>query len=96
MSQINALTGAIAQGTQIKQTQSASRDRQIRRTQNLGKNSALTGDELEHQVESSDALHGINDRNDSYQPQKRRQGKNKSSSPKTSGGDSEEHIDVKA
>jgi len=96
MTQINALTGAIAQGTQIKQTQSASRDRQIRRTQNLGKNSALTGDELEHQVESSDALHGINDRNDSYQPQKRKPSKKKGSPPKTDGSGEAQHIDVKA
>ena len=77
-------------------TQSASRDRQIRRTQNLGKNSALSGDQLEHQVESSDALHGINDRNDSYQPQKRQQSKKKAAQPKPDGSDGTEHIDLKA
>ena len=69
MSQINPFTGAIIQSTQAQQTKSAAQDKHIRRVQNLGKNAGLTGDQLEHQVESTDALHPASDR-DSYQPQR--------------------------
>jgi hypothetical protein len=81
MSQINPFTGAIIQSTQVQQTKSTAQDKHIRRVQNLGKNSALAGDELEHQVESSDALHPANDRGDSYQPQRQPQHPKKQSSP---------------
>ena len=70
MSQINPFTGAIIQSTQVQQTKSTSHDKHIRRVQNLNKNSGLTGDQLEHQVESTDALHPAADR-DSYQPQQK-------------------------
>src|SRR6266566_9576094 len=70
MSQINPFTGAIIQSTQVQKTKSSAQDKHIRRVQNLGKNSGLAGDELEHQVESPDALHPSGDRNDSYQPQR--------------------------
>lgn len=73
MSQINPFTGAIIQSTQAQQVQSGERQRQVRRVQNLVKNSALQGDQLEHQVESADALHPAGDRPDSYQPQSRQQ-----------------------
>ena len=62
MTQINPFTGAIIQSGQVQPKQSAEKDRQIRRLQNLGKNAALQGDHLEHQVESSDALHSTDDR----------------------------------
>ena len=55
MSQINPFTGAIIQSTQVQQTKSTAQDKHIRRVQNLGKNAGLTGDQLEHQVESTDA-----------------------------------------
>jgi hypothetical protein len=64
MSQINPFTGAIVQGMQVQPRQSAEKDRQIRRTQNLSKNSALQGDELEHQVESADAPQAVSDGQD--------------------------------
>jgi len=69
VSQINPFTGAIIQSTQVQQTKSTAQDKHIRRVQNLGKNSGLTGDQLEHEVESTDALHPASDR-DSYQPQR--------------------------
>lgn len=72
MSQINSLPGAIMQSTQVQQRQAIDRQRSIRRTQNLGKNSALAGDQLEHQVESTDAAPAINDERDSYQGQRKR------------------------
>ena len=74
MSQINPFTGAIIQSTQVQQAKSTSKEKHIRRVQNLSKNSGLAGDDLEHQVESSDALHPSSDR-DSYQPQRQRQQK---------------------
>ncbi len=70
MSQINPFTGAIIQSTQVQQTKASSQDKHIRRVQNLGKDAGLTGDQLEHQVESTDALHPAGDRSDSYQPQR--------------------------
>ncbi len=70
MSQINPFTGAIIQSTQLQQTKSTTQDKHIRRVQNLSKNAGLTGDQLEHQVESTDALHPTGDRSDSYQPQR--------------------------
>jgi len=78
MSQINPFTGAIIQSTQVQKTKSAAPDKHIRRVQNLGKDSGLSGDQLEHQVESPDALHSSGDRNDSYQPQRQPPKKQKS------------------
>lgn len=77
MSQINPFTGAIIQSTQVQQTKSSAQDKHIRRVQNLSKNAGLTGDQLEHQVESTDALHPTGDRSDSYQPQRQPQHKQK-------------------
>jgi hypothetical protein len=72
MSQINPFTGAIIQGMQVPPRQSAEKDRQIRRVQNLSKNSALQGDQLEHQVESADAPHPVDDGQEhTYNPQRR-------------------------
>jgi hypothetical protein len=95
MTQINPFTGAMAGSTQVQQSQSVAKERHARRVQNLGKNSALQGEELEHQVESADALHAINDRNDSYQPEQQ--------SPKTKKlpalqdqPDGEDHVDLTA
>jgi hypothetical protein len=93
VSQINAFTGAIIQSTQVQQTKSTAQDKHIRRVQNLGKNSGLTGDQLEHQVESTDALHPASDR-DSYHPQRQPPHKQK---PKTDEKDDPpKNIDVTA
>jgi len=56
MSQINPFTGSILQAPQVQRQQSVEKDRQVRRTQDLAKNSALEADQLEHQVESSEEL----------------------------------------
>jgi hypothetical protein len=72
MSQINPFTGAIIQGMQVPPRQGAEKDRQLRRVQNLSRNSALQGDQLEHQVESADAPHAVNDGQEhTYNPQRR-------------------------
>lgn len=89
MTQINPFTGAVIQSGQVSANQNASRQRQIRRLQNLSKNTALRGDDLEHQVESSDALHGAHNE-ESYQP--RREQPQRPSNP----SGQEEHIDLTA
>jgi hypothetical protein len=95
MTQINPFTGAIIQGMQVPPRQGAEKDRQIRRVQNLSKNSALQGDQLEHQVESADAPHAVNDGQEhAYNPQRRppRQQPN----PQNSEEGGAPHVDVTA
>ncbi len=60
MSQINPFTWVAQQG-QVQQKLSVSREREVRRAQNLARNAALSGDRLEHQVESSDAIRQAED-----------------------------------
>ena len=96
MTQINPFTGAIVQGMQVQPRQSAEKDRQIRRVQNLSKNSALQGDQLEHQVESADAPNAVSDGQEhAYNPQRRtpRQQSNPLSSEEDGGTP---HVDVTA
>lgn len=91
MTQINPFTGAIIQGGQIQPLQRAEKDRQIRRMQNLGKNSALQGDRLEHQVESSDAIHAAADGADSQ-----RQGKGEQQRSRHQEEQEPPHLDLTA
>ena len=72
MSQINPFTGSLILSGQIQPRQNTDKERQIRRLQNLGKNAALQGDRLEHQVESADALVSIHDEGNSPQQNKKR------------------------
>ena len=69
----------------------------VQRAQNLAKDSASTGDQFEHQVESSDALTGIHDE-DAQHPQQRKP-KHPPKKPTDSAPDGEDegpaHIDVK-
>lgn len=90
MTQINPFTGAIVQSMQVQPRQSAEKDRQIRRMQNLVKNAALQGDHLEHQVESTDALHATNDGQDSHPEQQ------KNPHPQHPKKDEPPHIDLTA
>jgi hypothetical protein len=61
MSQINPFVGSILQSTQAQRQQATERDRQVRRARDTAKDSALTGDQLEHQVESSEELAPIHE-----------------------------------
>jgi hypothetical protein len=61
MSQINPFTGSILQTPQVQRQQSVDKDRQVRRVQDLAKNTALADDRLEHQVESSEELKPIHE-----------------------------------
>jgi hypothetical protein len=61
MSQINPFAGSILQSTQAQRHQATERDHQVRRAHESSKNSALSADELEHQVESSEELTPIHE-----------------------------------
>jgi hypothetical protein len=56
MSQINPFVSSILQTPLAQRQQSAAKDREIRKAQDLEKDTALTDDQLEHQVESSEEL----------------------------------------
>jgi hypothetical protein len=71
MTQINPFTGSILQSPIVQRQQSAEKDRQVRRAQDVEKNAALQGDRLDHQVESSEALSPIHDE-DSPDPRSRK------------------------
>ncbi|MGA2499482.1 MAG: hypothetical protein ABSH20_17210, partial [Tepidisphaeraceae bacterium] len=60
MSQINPFTWVAQQG-QVQQKQTVAKARQVRRAQNVARNAALDGDELDHQVESADAIRRAED-----------------------------------
>ena len=82
MSSINPFSGYVAQGGQVERAAATDKSRQIRRQQVLSKNVAVRDDELEHQVESSDAIAGIHDdqqqKNPSQQQEQQKdQGKSK-------------------
>ena len=93
MSQINPFTGAILQAPHVQRTQAADRDRQLRRAQDLNKNAALAGEQLQHEVESSEAVPPAH--NDQQQKgRKRNKRRGTPSDPPEAGG--EAHIDVTA
>lgn len=94
MTQINPFTGAIVQSTQVQARRGVEKERAIRRLQNLGKNAALQGDQLEHQVESSDALPSINDQGTTYNP--RRRPSQRHPKPKSQQDEGQDHVDLKA
>lgn len=96
MTQINPFTGAIIQSTQVQPKQSAEKDRQIRRLQNLSKNAALQGDRLEHQVESSDTMHAADDGQDTSQHQQRRSPGREQPNADQDSSSGESHIDLTA
>ena len=70
MSQINPFTWVAQQG-QVQQKQAATSERRVRRVQNLAKDTALSGDQLEHQVESADAIRRAED-HDPNLPERRK------------------------
>ena len=91
MSQINPFTGSIVQAPNVQRTQAGDKDRQLRRAHELAKNAALQGDQLQHEVESSEALTPAGD------DQPRKQPRNKHNHPHPADDDAgESHIDVTA
>jgi hypothetical protein len=69
MSSINPFSGYVAQGGQVERAAATDKSRQIRRQQVLSKNIAVRDDELEHQVESSDAIAAVKDDQQQNSPQ---------------------------
>ena len=95
MSSINPFSGYVAQGAQVERAQAADKTRQVRREQVLSKNVAARDDELEHQVESSDAINGVHDDpNHSGQQPKQQQPQKDPSTP--DGDDEPPRLDVTA
>ena len=91
MTSINPFSGYVAQGSQVERTQAADKTRQVRRTQDLSKNVALQDDQLEHQVESSDAVAAVHD---DQQPNQQQQQPKKD--PKDETSDEPPHLDITA
>ena len=71
MSSINPFSGYVAQGTQIERTQAADKTREARRTQAASQTVTRRDDELEHQVESADAVASVNDQDQQHQQAKK-------------------------
>ncbi len=93
MSQINPFTGSILQTPQVQRQQSADKDRQARRAQDLAKDTALADDRLEHQVESSEELKPVRE----DQRHERRFKRTHQHKPKLdSNEDEKSHIDLTA
>jgi hypothetical protein len=89
---INPFSGYVAAGAQLERTQAAEKTRQVRREQVLSKNVAARDDELEHQVENTDAVTPTHD--DDQQPRQQQQPRQ---DPPTEGGDDKPpHIDITA
>jgi hypothetical protein len=95
VSSINPFSGYIAQGGQVERGQVADKTRQVRREQVLSKNVAARDDELEHQVESADAVVSIHDdQNPSGQQQPKQQRPQKD--PSETDGEEPPRLDVTA
>ena len=97
MSELNPFAGAILPSAQAQRQQSSERVNQVRRTQELKKNSGQqSADVFEHQVESSDAIAGVHDDDTRHDPRKKR-GTKKQYSPKNDQpGDEPPHLDLTA
>ena len=77
MSSINPFSGYVAQGSQVERSQAADKTREVRRTQALSNDVARRDDELEHQVESADAIVSTNGEEHPQQQQQQRKGEQK-------------------
>ncbi len=84
MSQINPFTGSIVQAPQVQRAQAAEKDRQLRKLNDLAKNAALQDDQLQREVESSQAVTPISD-----SPPQKRQNRRAPARPKRREADSE-------
>lgn len=93
MTSINPFSGYVAQGSQVERSQAADKSREVRRTQALSNDVARRDDELEHQVESADAIVSIHDREHSQQQQQPRKDHPK---PEEDDVDETPHLDVTA
>jgi hypothetical protein len=72
MSQINPFSGYLAGASHVQRQQAAEKDRLLRRAHELTKNIALQGDQLEHQVESSEQISPVREHRDEDPTNQRR------------------------
>jgi hypothetical protein len=91
MSAINPFSGYVAQGSQVERLQAAEKTRQARREQVLSKDVAAQDDQMEHQVESTDAIVSIHD--DQQTPPRQQHPRR---DPLPEDGEQPPHIDVTA
>jgi hypothetical protein len=92
VSSINPFSGYVAQGAQVERLQAAEKSRQVRREQTLAKNIAAQDDQLEHQVESTDAITPIHDAPHHQNPQQHQ----RRTPPKPDEGEEPPHLDITA
>src|SRR3954470_758956 len=96
MSSINPFSGYVAQGSQVERSQAADKTREVRRTQALSNDVARRDDELEHQVESADAIVSTNGEEQPHQQQQQQQGKGEQKREGDEGEDGAPRLDVTA
>jgi hypothetical protein len=98
MTQINPFIGSILNSTTVQRAQAAEKNAHVQRAQIRAKDSASTGDQFEHQVESSDGLAQIHDEDPQHPQQRKPKHPPKKSGDETPDADADEgpsHIDVK-
>jgi hypothetical protein len=96
MSQINPFTGSILQAPQVQRQQATDKDQHLRRASDLSKNSALQEDQLEHQVESSDAIAPVHEDDQKNAPQKRKPARHPNSQSSEVDADESPRLDLTA
>jgi len=89
MTSINPFSGFVAQAASVERTQAQEKSSQVRRSAELSKKLATRDDEMEHQVESADAVAAIHDEQGSPQQDRPKHQKKESE-------DEPPHLDVKA
>jgi hypothetical protein len=91
MTDFNPLAGAILGSAQAQQVLGTEKERQVRRAQIARKNVAASADKFEHQVESAEEIHPIDDGEQGRDPAKQNPQKHLPDQDET-----EPHIDVTA
>lgn len=92
MTDFNPLAGSILGSTQAQHQIDIEKQRQTRRAQTVSKNVAARDDQLEHQVESSEALPPVGDEPE----EQRRQDERQKRKPRPPKDDDQPHIDLTA
>ena len=90
MTDFNPLAGAILGSAQAQQAMGTEKQRQVRRAQVASKNAGASGDRFEHEVESVEELHPVQDE------EQQDQRKDDSRKRRQDQDEPEPHIDVKA
>lgn len=98
VSQINPFTGSILQAPQVQRSQATDRDRQLRRATDLSKNTALAGQQLQHEVESSEAITPVHDEQSKHARQRKKPEPHETPSQDDDHDDDDrnEHLDLTA